>query len=253
MSGTVFGGYARYYDLFYRDKDYAGEARLVDGWLRAPGSAGGTLLDVGCGSGAHAREFAQLGWVVTGVDLSPAMIALARSKTGPNATGEFLIGSAAQFDLARTFSSAVSLFHVVSYQTQLEETLSMFANIRRHLIPGGRFVFDFWHGPGVLSDPPVVKIRRMEDARVRVTRISEPVHHRTQCAIEVNYEVFIEDVATGQVERLMETHHMRYYFLPELEGLLTRAGFAIELTRAGVCALPLNNHAWYGLVIARAV
>ncbi len=41
---------------------------------------GGELLDVGCGTGHWARFFAKRGFRVTGIDISPSMVRLARAK-----------------------------------------------------------------------------------------------------------------------------------------------------------------------------
>jgi SAM-dependent methyltransferase len=252
MKTEAFSHYARYYDLLNRDKDYAGEARFVDGLLRFTGQPPGALLDVGCGTGAHARQFASLGWSVDGVDLSPAMIEIARERTGTDATVGFFAGAATEFDRGRAFTATVSLFHVVSYQSGPDEVCRMFANVRRHLGPGGRFVFDFWHGPGVLADPPAVRVRRAEDERVRVTRIAEPTHRPLERIVEVNYKILVETRASGQVERIEEIHRLRYFSVPELELMLKRAGFNLERTHAGLTAENLTARSWHGLVVARA-
>ncbi len=253
MSAPSFVHYARYYDLLNRGKDYAAEAGFVDGRLRRSGLAPGTLLDIGCGTGAHAREFAALGWKVTGVDLSADMIALAQSKTATASGIGYATGAAAEFQLECRFAAVVSLFHVVSYQAADGEVGRMFANVRRHLGAGGLFVFDFWHGPGVLADPPAERVRRAEDGRIRVTRIAKPVHRADECRVDVNYEVGIEDLVTGTAERIEEFHRLRYFFLPELAALLAQAGFVIEGTQAGLSDEVLTAQAWYGLVVARAV
>src|SRR5579862_2812059 len=55
------------------------EQRLaLDPWLKA--STGTTILDVGCGVGRWSRMLAARGAQVTGVDLSPTMIAEARQR-----------------------------------------------------------------------------------------------------------------------------------------------------------------------------
>jgi len=250
---SAFETYARYYDLFYRDKDYAGEARFVDGLLRAAGVRPGALLDVGCGTGVHAREFAKLGWRVTGVDLSPRMIEIARMRTAAGTPVDFVTGAAAEFDLGRPFAAVVSLFHVASYQAAPGEAARMLANVRRHLAVGGIFVFDFWHGGGVRTDPPTERVRRAEDERIRVTRVAKPVHWPEDCRIDVNYDVQIEDIPSGAVEHIAETHRLRYFFLPELTTMLAKAGFEVEQTRADLTDAELTPQAWYGLVVARAI
>ena len=78
--GGVFDAYAAYYDLLYRDKDYAGEAAYVHGLIRryAPGAR--DILELGCGTGRHAEALMDLGFRVTGVDRSGEMVARARER-----------------------------------------------------------------------------------------------------------------------------------------------------------------------------
>jgi len=252
MSAESFQRYAQYYDLLYRDKDYAAEARFVDALLRGDGGAPGALLEVGCGTGAHAREFAALGWTVAGIDRSAEMIAIAREKTPGGATITYGTGAAAEFSLGRTFDAAVALFHVMSYQAAPGEAERVWRNVRRHLAPGGRFAFDFWHGPGVRADPPAIRVRRVNDGRIRATRIAEPRHDAENRLVDVAYEVYLEDLAAGGIERIEEVHRLRYFFLPELAAELERAGFAVETARAGLGRQPIHETAWYGFVVARA-
>lgn len=251
MNDASFLRYAQYYDLLYRDKDYAREAQFVDSLLRKMEVSGGSLLDIGCGTGAHARELAKLGWRVVGVDLSSAMIQIAQEKAPVGSKTEFFSAAAAEFKLNRLFPAIISLFHVASYQTGAEDLYLMFANVRRHLAPGGVFIFDFWHGPGVLADPPGVRVRRLEDERMRVTRIAEPVHRPEEHIVDINYEIFIEDTTGGLIEHITELHRMRYFFQPEIESMLRRAGLSIERAHAGLSADKLDGQAWYGLIVAR--
>ena len=50
-----------------------------------PTEPGWTVLDIGCGTGAALAEYAAAGCAVIGVDTSPAMIAAARQRLGPDA------------------------------------------------------------------------------------------------------------------------------------------------------------------------
>lgn len=252
MKTATFAQYARYYDLFYRGKEYAAEAALVDRWLRSGGAQPGALLDVGCGTGRHAREFSRLGWRVTGVDASAEMIDLARASTPAGGSVDYVLGAGAGFRLDRAFHAAVSLFHVASYHTGPSDLFAMAANVRRHLAPGGRFVFDFWHGPGVLADPPARRERSVEDGRLRVQRRSVPTHLPKECRIDVHYDMQIDDPERDFTGRVTEVHAMRYFFLPEIEFILAQAGFGIEFTRAGLADQPLDERSWYALVGAIA-
>jgi len=48
---SVFAGYSRYYDLLYRDKDYAGEADYIAGLIRSYSPNAKTVMEIGCGTG----------------------------------------------------------------------------------------------------------------------------------------------------------------------------------------------------------
>src|SRR2546428_13493377 len=76
MSEPFQAGYSAYYDLLYRDKDYAAEARFVAELVRRHGGrppAGVQLLDLACGTGRHLIELARLGMVVAGRDPAAAL------------------------------------------------------------------------------------------------------------------------------------------------------------------------------------
>jgi SAM-dependent methyltransferase len=223
---SVFGAYSRYYDLLYRDKDYASEAAYVHELIAKHRPGAKTVLDLGCGTGRHAGLLAERGYSLTGVDLSEEMLAVARQA---QPTGSFFQGDVRSVRLGRTFDVVLSLFHVMSYQTTNADLLAALSTMREHLAPGGLFVFDCWYGPAVLTDRPQTRIKRLEDAAISVTRLAEPVLHPNDNLVDVNYQVFIRDKQTSVVEELRETHTMRYLFAPEVKLLLDSSG--LRLTR----------------------
>lgn len=256
MSGN-FRYYARYYDLLYRDKDYAGEAAFIHQLVRRHRPAAATLFEMGCGTGKHALEFARLGYQAGGIDLSEDMVARSRALHAgqPPALAARLsarVGDVRHHRESAQFDAVLSLFHVINYQTtdaDLEATMATAASLTR---PGGVFLFDFWYGPAVLSDPPCVRVRRLEDDVIGVVRIAEPVMHPNTNRVDVNYHVFATEKATGVVTEVRETHAMRYLFLPEMNALLARAGFQSLETGAWLKTdKPLGTDTWYGWMIAR--
>lgn len=219
----VFDTYARYYDLLYRDKDYAAEAEYVAAHIREHGPQAKRILELGCGTGAHAEYLARMGYTVHGVDLSDEMLSRAEARKAALPVDvasrlSFGLGDVRTVRTGQLYDVVISLFHVMSYQTTNSDLIATYETAAIHLLKGGIFLFDFWYGPAVLTQIPKVRIRRLEDDQTKVVRIAEPVMHINDNVVDVNYTVFVEVKDTGKVEQIQETHRMRYLFLPELLG-----------------------------------
>lgn len=229
---TIFGNYARYYNLLYRDKNYGKEAQYIHQLLQTHAPNTQSILELGCGTGNHALLLAKQGYQVHGVDLSSEMLRQFSDRISPlpkqlASQLTFSQGDIRNIRLNLQFDVIISLFHVISYQTSNEDLQAAFRTVKAHLKPGGVFIFDCWYGPAVLSDHPTIRIKRLEDEEISITRIAEPVMYPNQNLVDVNYQVFIKDKNTGAVEDIQETHTMRYLFKPEIELLFTQGDFKL--------------------------
>ena len=241
QSSTVFNAYACYYDLCYRDKDYAAEAQYVyvASHIRKQAPGAKRILEFGCGTGAHASHLVRMGFSVHGVDSSDAMLARAEARKAmlPDEKAVRLTfaasGDVRTVQTGATHDVVISLFHVMSYQTSNADLEAAFDTAASHLIPGGFFLFDFWYCPAVLAQKPEVRVKRLEDDHIRVPQIAEPAMYVNENIVDVSYTVFIEEKETGKVEQLKETHRMRYLFLPEIEKMLSGCGFSCFYPRHG--------------------
>ena len=102
------------------------------------------VLDVACGHGRHSLELARRGFHVTGVDLSPRSIALAREATaseGLDAT--FIQRDARELDFDAEFDAAINLFtSVIGYFDEEAENQRVIAAVARALGRGASFLVD---------------------------------------------------------------------------------------------------------------
>src|SRR5260370_24442732 len=137
----VFDAYARYYDLLYRQKDYGAEAAYVDSLLRRHEVPGQRLLELGCGTGRHALELASRGYSIHGIDRSDVMLAdaevRARASGALASRLSFSRGDVCSVRVDARFDAAISLFHVMSYQTSDEALAAMCETARQHLVARG--------------------------------------------------------------------------------------------------------------------
>ncbi len=107
---------------------------------------GASILDIGCGTGRHAVEFARRGYSVTGVDISSGMLAIARKKAEDLRVSVELIECAAQdYTASRKFDAALSLCEgglcLFSESDDIwGKDMAVLANMSEALKPGGRFM-----------------------------------------------------------------------------------------------------------------
>ncbi|MEA5447905.1 class I SAM-dependent methyltransferase [Leptolyngbya sp. CCNP1308] len=246
---SVFNAYAQYYDLLYQDKDYKQEADFIQQLLQTHAPTAQRLLELGSGTGRHAEYLAERGYQVTGVERSEEMLA----RCGERQAGQssqvakrlsFLQGDLREVRLEQTFDCVLSLFHVISYQTSNADLAAAFATVAQHLKPGGVFIFDVWYGPAVLHDPPAVRVKRLRNESLAITRIAEPVLHPNDNIVDVNYQVLLQPSDTDTWQELRELHRMRYLFKPELELLLHQAGMDLVTCGEWMSDRPAGLDTW---------
>ncbi|MDP2857592.1 MAG: SAM-dependent methyltransferase, partial [Bacillota bacterium] len=122
-------------------------------------------------------------------------------------------------------------------------------SVAAQVSPGGLFMFDFWHGPAVLSRRPEVRVRRYEDDTMKVTRIAEPIMRPDDNCVDVTYTIFVEDRVSGLVSQLSETHRMRYFLIPELKRWTQQMRWSLVSMSAGFSSAPLEPETWSGLAV----
>jgi SAM-dependent methyltransferase len=222
----VFQKYAEIYDALYSNKDYASETDYLFALLGD--LSGKSVLDIGCGTGRYAEEFARRNANVHGIDLSPEMIDVANNRrsvletpTKKNLT--YQVGDARYFKSERSYDVVCSLFHVINYQLTDEELILFFSTAHDALKPGGVLVFDFWFGPGVLSDKPALREKTISQDLLEITRIATPTIFSSNNRVDVKYDVSIKSPQGDFLEkRFSETHSMRYLFESDLQRLSSK-------------------------------
>jgi SAM-dependent methyltransferase len=101
-----------------------------------------TILDMGCGPGAHAIGFARLGHRVTGVDTSPRLLDRARSRARTAGVDvEWVEADMRTFQRPRSFDLICSLYASFGYFDD-RENLRVLENMRASLVPDGALVLD---------------------------------------------------------------------------------------------------------------
>jgi SAM-dependent methyltransferase len=127
------------------------------------------IAEIGCGGGGTTLEIlrrAPAGSVVHGFDVSPALIEVARRRTGPAPQAiAFETADMATAAAPEPYHRLVSRFGIMFF----DDAPAAFANLARWLAPGGRFAFAAW-GP-TADNPWMTSVR---DAAAEVVDIPTP-------------------------------------------------------------------------------
>ena len=108
--------------------------------LRRHGLRGNRLLDVACGTGKSFLPMLERGWEVTACDLSPAMLELAREKTGDAV--DLSVADMRELPTFGEFDLVWALDDALNYLLSAEELGSALSGMRANLAPGGLLMFD---------------------------------------------------------------------------------------------------------------
>ena len=221
----VFEAYAPFYDSIYKDKDYLDECIFIKKIFDDFSSSRiKSILDLGCGTGSHAKHLAERGYHLTGIDKSARMLKIAKDKNIKNT--EFIQSDIRNFNLNKKFDAVVAMFAVMGYQTTNYEFEDTLTSVHRHLNTGGLFIFDVWFGPAVLTQKPADMVKIIEQGDKKIIRYAHPVLDIVNHTVEVNYTVL--EISRNKV--LMETkesHLMRFFFYQELKYFLETNGFVV--------------------------
>lgn len=248
----VFKDYSKYYDLIYNDKDYKKEANYVEGLIKKYQSYPvKSIINLGCGTGKHDFLLAEKGYETTGIDISNQMLEVAQQSKTNNT--DFHHGDIRTVRLNKTFDAVISLFHVINYQTSNKDLRDTFLTAKSHLKPGGILIFDFWYGPGVLSDEPGERKKEAENEYFKITRYTTPVMHSSENIAELKFEIDVTDKESGENSHLLEFHKMRYLFLPELQKLLHELNFEIISEEEWLTGNKLTSNSWNACIVARTL
>lgn len=243
----VFGAdYAASYDALYADKDYEAECDLLEEIFGRSGRAVRTVLDLGCGTGAHAIRLAQRGFEVVGVDISDGMLEVAKRRAAqPASSGvSFVRGDIRAIRLNRQFDAVIGMFAVLGYQTTDEDVRQTLQTVRSHLDPGGPFIFDVWYGPAVEATGPSSRVKVVDTPEGQVERQASAVLQKDAQLCTVSYRLInrrppLPDAVTGEV------HRMRYFFRADLEQFLGDARLSLRtLTPFPDITTPLSTETW---------
>ncbi|HEX8645509.1 MAG TPA: class I SAM-dependent methyltransferase [Thermoleophilaceae bacterium] len=140
LARDAYDALAPFYDLFTGAYNHEGWLAGLEAWARAEGLHGREVLDVGCGTGSSFLPLTTRGYHVTGCDISPEMVALARARAGRSA--EVLVADMRRLPWMARFDLITCLDDAMNYLLERADLEAALASMWAALRPGGILIFD---------------------------------------------------------------------------------------------------------------
>ena len=214
------------YDKINGELDYAAWADFIEENIRRYNSDMKTelVLDLGCGTGRMTLELGRRGYDMTGVDLSPEMLDLARDaaeEAGLSDKMLWLLQDITDFELYGTVELAVSCLDTLNHLTDTADLRRCLSLVHNYLVPDGLFVFDI-NGKGkfenIYADNSYVM---EEDGSVCVWQNS----YNPKTRLCDFFITLFEEDEDGRYSRYDELQTERMYTIRTMKKMLTECGF----------------------------
>jgi SAM-dependent methyltransferase len=195
---------------------------------------GARLLDLCCGQGRHAVPLAQLGYRVTGLDLSRPLLDRAAALAADHGQRVGLV----QADMRRlpfadaSFDAVLNLFNAFGYLEDDAQDELVLGEVARVLRPGGRFLQELANREALVRGWHDSDVTRTGDGLVV---LQERTLNLRSGRERVRYTLLDPD---GR--RTTREHAMRLYALTELEAMLGRAGLELLAVHGDLDGGPLE-------------
>lgn len=224
----MFSESEKYYDEIYgaMGKDYIAEANKVHQFIQKYKHIdGNTLLDVACGTGAHAGPLSNH-YKVEGLDLDAHMLKVARRKY-PKI--RFHHGDMTGFDLGRQFDVITCLFSSIGYVKTKTNLRKAIRTMSRHLLPGGVLLVEPWFTPEQWN-PGRVFVLRVEKPDLKIIRMSRSGQRGKISSIEFQYLIGTPE----RIEHNVEHHTLGLFTHEEYLEAFHSAGLQVVHNKRGL-------------------
>lgn len=177
----------------------------------------GRALELGIGTGRIALPLARRGIPVHGIDMSRAMVAQLRAKSGGDTVG-VTIGDFATTRVEGTFAVAYLVFNTINNLTTQDAQVACFQNAAAHLWPGGCFVIE-------VGVPELRRLPPGQNAvpfRISPTQWAFDIYDVATQAMSSNYVTIVD----GRAKH--EYYPFRYVWPSELDLMARLAGLRLR-------------------------
>jgi len=223
-----FDAFARFYHADYGS--FTDDLPFYRALLRR---AGGRAIELMCGTGRLLVPLAREGFILTGLDISPALLDVARANIATAGVTESVTLAEGDTRMSLPGGPYQAAFVAINSFMHLEtvnDQIATLGRIHAALAPGGLLVLDLFN-----PDPRELLRHQNELILDKTfdlpdgTPVQKFVVQSSDLAMQLTQVTFLYDeLAVSGVRRTVLRFGMRWLYRYELEHLLARCGFALE-------------------------
>lgn len=221
----MYDRFADVYDRMMSETPYDIWFQRLTAYLERRGKTSGHLCELGCGTGEMAGRFADAGFEVTGIDLSPDMLALAAEKKKDGQDILYINQDMTDFSLHKPADVVLCICDSINYLLEEDELQGLFGCVRAVLPEDGIFVFDMkteYCFEEILGNE--IRVEDEEDYTVFWDNAYDPETKINEYMLTM----FMREPGSGKYERWDECHRQRAYSPEKIREMLRGAGFELR-------------------------
>jgi len=243
-----YSGLARIYDYLVTGVDFEGWIDYVEELLGRFDLQAASIADIACGTGNTLFPFARRGYKTVGVDISGAMLDLARLKAkAQNLDVSFIKQDMRTLVLPEQVDLVTCFHDGLNYLLDIKDIRQTFKQVNDNLRPGGTFIFDLnrvtWLS-GSDNHPVMVDDEDM-------TLIWESGYNQESEIWTIKLTAFVRE---GNIyHKCTEVHQEKGYHPAEIAARLSSTGFNILGSFNAFGFEPADNNSVRHFYIAQKV
>ena len=216
----MYGQMAKIYDYFMTDVPYNQWVDFYKAFTKE--HLNPSVLDLGCGTGEMSLRLEPTAKKVVGIDLSAEMIEQANDKKPHGSSWVFEQADLVQLSLDEQFDVIVSFLDVLNYITEKDQVKESFRRIKKHLNPGGKFLFDV-HSLEHMNQLIKDEIYSYVTDDLSYIWFCLPGQEKGEVHYDLTFFVADDD---GRYQRFDEEHTQRTFLVEQYKHWLMQAGFS---------------------------
>ncbi len=226
---------ARFYDKIWGRHDYDADVKFLASFFRKYHCK--SVIDIGCGTGNHVLRLSKLGYQVTGVDVSPTMLKIAKAKD-KEAKIRFLQRDMKKLEKViqkgQRFDAAICLGQVFSHLMTNNDVQAFLNRLHKILKQNGLFVFSA-RNTKKINEEYLNKLRldhMLNEEKLQLLILAHNIRDSQNPNIIVWNPIYLMK-QNNKVDLQIREHKLRWFEFSTLKKIMTENGFKIIATYSG--------------------